>query len=240
VFGPIKRAQSPGGAGASGAAATAKASLPRPSRLLTNAAPCGTVLSWDTSPGATRYRVLRAEYRAVELNVASPPVLPNGQVMSEAMPVPAAPGSGTPKRVLVAGKYVAIGTTTKTSFVDRTAKRGARYDYEVVAVGAAGETSQPSNVAAVPSQLPKATFTRLNSTIRQLRGGNQKLLGLAAAARTTWTAKGPSASLKLLDQLSSTVGVRRAGARDAGAVGEVQDAILRLERRAGVPAACSG
>ena len=76
-------------------------------------------------------------------------------------------GTGTTHRVWIAGPYTAIGVTTKTTFVDRSAAQGARYNYEVVAVGSSGATSQPSNVAAVPSQASTATFGELDAALAQ-------------------------------------------------------------------------
>jgi subtilase family serine protease len=232
TFGPVKRAAAPGASGGS----AQPASLPAPSRLLANAESCGNVLTWDAAPGARQYRIMRSEYRTADVSLEMPVTVPG----EFTMPAPASTGGTAAKRqrVQIAGPYAVIGSTTKTSFVDRTAKPGTHYNYEVVAVGARRQVSQASNVATMPSEMAKATFVRLNAAIRRLGADEQRLLSLAGTARTTWTSTGPSASLKILGQLRTAVDGGARGASNAAAISDVRDAIFRLERRARVNAVC--
>jgi hypothetical protein len=240
-FGLVKRAAADSGSGASldtGSAAS-RAALVSPRRLITDSQPCGTALTWDASPGASRYRILRADYRSAVVNVALTP-----QLGPDAMPTPAPPGTpGKKKQIWVAGRYVSIGTTTKPSFVDRTAKQDGRYNYEVVAIDASGHASMPSNVATAPSQAPKVTFVDLNTAVTRLaatasRTPAAQLLRLATAARTSWSAN-RAASLRVLAQLGDVVDATSTRhAAGPAAKYDVRDAIFRLERLAKAKAAC--
>jgi hypothetical protein len=154
------------------------------------------------------------------------------------------------QRVWVAGPYRVIGTTTKSSFVDRTAKSGGRYNYQVVALNSAGRPSPSSNVATTPPETSKAAFSDLNVAVRRLvgtmkegAGGTTKLLQLTTAARASWYKTGPAASLPILGQLRNVVEARKAGAGSAAATvasSDVYDAIFRLQRRAQLSTACKG
>ncbi len=236
-------------------ATTASVSPLPPRRLLADAQACGTVLSWDaTGNGSTtRYRILRSDYRAVDLKLSVLPRL-NGQVLPDAMPTPARPGRPSKRqRVWVAGPYHSIGTATKNSFVDRSAKPGARYNYQVVAEGAAGGASQPSNIATVPSQTATVAFGQLSAAVQRLvdssktggtgKGTGTTLLHLVTTAQASWQQSGPSASLEVLARLR-TAAASPAASGQTGRVAatvakrDVQDAILRLERRANLNAAC--
>jgi hypothetical protein len=243
-------------AGAAGDAARAadRVALERPTRLLAEVTPCGTALSWDRTDGATSYRILRANYRAVDVNFRVPPKLPNGTYPPDALPLPALPGSrgSKSKRAWIAGDYRVIGTTRAPSFIDHSATRGGRYDYVVVAVGASGAASHPSNVAALPTQLPRATFSRLDAGIRRVAGtpngtdGKRgtaatasALLELADAAETSWQRTERAVAVRRLSQLRAMVEAYSSHAKNAAAVSDLQDTILHLQRRASVDAACT-
>jgi hypothetical protein len=251
---PSRRTASP-----SGSASTAAPPKPvgpplaPPTRLLTDVRPCGTALTWDRTPGATRYRILRADYRTAGFGGALSPLL-SGELSPELLKQATRAGSGD-QRLWVAGQYTSIGTTTKRYFVDRTAKRGARYNYEVVAEGPGGQVSGPSNMATVPAPTTKATFGALNTAIRRLiatsdqkQSGSSarvrtKVLSLASAARASWQQAGPAASLPILAQLRNAVSAQSSPSSRAAATAaksDVQDAIFQLERRANLDAACKG
>ena len=133
---------------ANGARATAAATLDRgpspvarPARALADRHRCGTVVSWDRSPGAVRYRVLRADERRLR-NVPLPErrVLPGGEVPDD-------PLSGPRTRrgdLTVPGPWRGIGTTNRSWLVDR---RGGAARYQVIAVPRRGPASAPSNTA---------------------------------------------------------------------------------------------
>jgi len=210
---------------------------PAPRRLVAATAPCGTGLSWDAAPDARRYRILRAEYRPYRVNLNVPPRLTGDGFSPDAMAVPATPGSPHTRSVdiPVAGAYVDIGTTASTTFVDRTAKKGTHYNYEVVAIDRAGKPSQPSNVATVSAPASQVGFAGLQAAVRRLDGHPRQVLALTAAARTAWSASGPSASVKLLAKLRTALAAHKG---EASAVADARDAIFRLERVASMNVAC--
>ncbi len=237
-----------GGVGASSADATSPAVSPPPRRLLADTQKCGTVLSWDATSGATRYRILRSEYRAVDVNLGVQPRI-NGQVLSGASAdagtcgKPLEPTAGVARRSVPDDRH-----HEEELFRRRGAKPGVRYTYQVVALGAPGTASQPSNTATVPSQTASNTFGQLNVAVQRLidssnrSGGAVKgstLLRLATVAQASWQKVGPNASLKALDRLRTAAGLSTgAPSRVATTVAmtDVQDAILRLERRASLHA----
>jgi hypothetical protein len=149
------------------------------------------------------------------------------------------------RQLWIQGKYVAIATTTKTSFADTTAKPGGRYSYEIVAIDGSGNASAPSNVATVPTNQP--TFSDLDAAVQRLSAADHAAAGtslvrLASAAKASWRQDGPAASVKLLDQLRTAVTAQRGGVHGAAAsaaLSDVQDAIFRLERSATLHAACN-
>jgi hypothetical protein len=168
-----------------------------PQNLLTDVQPGGTVLSWDPSAGAARYRVERAQYIDAPLSLQPPAMLPEGLPGEDAVPVPVAPGTpgSLDVRVPVLGSFQSVGTTTSTFFVDRTRTPGVRYLYRVVAETASGEPSALSNLQQVPDPRPPATFAELERAahgstliagIAQAHGDRARVLSrLAQLARTT-------------------------------------------------------
>jgi hypothetical protein len=219
---------------------------PPPRRLLTDPQACGTVLSWDRSRGSARYRILRARSRLVrDIGVWKPPALPNGFV-GDLPPTPASPGQpgSTREDIRITGSFAPLGTTSRGFFVDRDATPGARYTYQVIAESPSGGTSMPSNTAVVPSERPAATFGEVRRLVRETtargklpRGtadARSALLALESRARARWERTDRSAALGSLGRLRDAVGdelgdIRRI--RDSGADEELQDAVLRLERR---------
>ena len=154
-----------------------------------------------------------------------------------------------PEGMWVAGPYTAIGMTTKTTFVDRNATPRARYNYEIVAVGDSGGMSQPSNVAAVPSQASAATFADLHTAMARLSDGAsaknesamRELTRLASDAQVSWRRTGPSASLPVLKRLATDLAANRTRsvlAANPGAASDVQNAIFRLQRLASIDRVC--
>ena len=229
-------------AGSTGTPLLGSASSPH--QLLAVGQPCGTALSWNAIRGATRYRILRADYRALTLNVKQAQTL-IAQAVPDLTPPPPNPNAPKTQQVSVPGRYTAIGTTTKTTFVDHGAQPGSRYNYEVVAVSSSGETAPPSNVATVPTQAANATFDALNSAIRRLgdsttAGRSVQLLRLATAVQTGWQ-HGAGTSLETLGQLETAVDATGAGVHGAdgrAAMSDVQEAISELEGRANLASAC--
>ena len=131
---------------------------PIPQALMTDVQEKGTVLSWrpGAAPAGTRYRVMRAAYTDVQLGLAPPEVTANGFPLEGALPrvgAPGANGAGIADLPLRQG-FSSIGTTQDRFFVDRTARHGARYAYQVVAEPPSGARSAPSNVQVVPDPRP--------------------------------------------------------------------------------------
>ena len=168
-----------------------------PRHLLTDAQRDGTVVSWEPSGGAVRYRVERAAYVEAQLSVRRRPGLPGGLPSEAAAPQPAPPGApgSVDLRVPVRKPFTALGTTNRPYFVDRTRQPGTRYAYQVVAETSRGGASRPSNVQVVPDPRPPATFRQLEdaglpsnavAAIAQAhrRRGGPSLARLARLART--------------------------------------------------------
>jgi hypothetical protein len=148
----------PGTAAAASATAPKRTRPPIPQALLTDVQQHGTVVSWRAGAAAAgiRYRVMRATYTNVPLALSRPDVRPNGFPLEGALPVvsaPAAKGSSTADLPVTKG-FTTIGTTRERFFVDRTARGGARYAYQVVAEAPSGARSAPSNVQVVPDPRP--------------------------------------------------------------------------------------
>jgi hypothetical protein len=180
--------------------AATEAARPRvPQALMTDAQRQGTVLSWRSGAAAagTRYRIMRAAYTDVPLRLARPDVMPNGFPLEGALPrvgPPEATGAGTTD-VPVAKPFTTIGTTGERFFVDRTARRGVRYAYQVVAEARTGARSAPSNVQVVPDPRPApelaaasgrgmpATMSRVAHDAAIRRATLRRLARLRRAAR---------------------------------------------------------
>jgi hypothetical protein len=186
--------------------------------------------------------------------MSAPPRLPNGDVLPDAMPVPAfgAAGAKLHRQIDIAGPYVPIGETATTTFVDRSAKPGSRYNYEVVAVDGSGADSEPSNVATTSVRASNAPFGDLTTAIGRLvdvAGKNRTdaldasgLKRLATTARTTWRKSGPNAALRTVAQLRKAVAAQAGHARGAAqrtAVGDARNAVAQLERRLKLDATCN-
>ena len=145
----------------------------------------GTVVSWRApggAPSATRYRVLRTRYETAALPVVPPPLTANGFAAEGALPsgaVPGTPGS-TVAALPLAGRERTVGTTGRTFLVDRTARAGVRYAYEVVAETPGGASSAPSNRQVVPDPRPGAT---LGAVRRAAPGALPAATTLATLAR---------------------------------------------------------
>jgi hypothetical protein len=181
----------------SGASRLHAAQAPR--RVLTDVQRDGTVVSWESTADAVRYRVERAEYVDAPVSVWDSPVAPEGFALEGAQPKlapPGAPGS-VAVDVPVRKPFESLGTTSRAFFVDRTRRPGARYAYQVVAENPGGSVSKPSNVQVVPDPRPPATFAELERAgvrpraIASLAGGRRRgdegalarLARLARAAR---------------------------------------------------------
>jgi hypothetical protein len=141
------------------AAVPSRARPPIPQALMTDVQRNATVLSWrsPTTAAGTLYRVMRASYTDVQLALSRPDVTPSGFPLEGALPAVGAPGangSGSADLPVTKG-FTAIGTTPNRFYVDRTARRGVRYAYQVVAEAPSGVRSAPSNVQVVPD--PRST-----------------------------------------------------------------------------------
>jgi hypothetical protein len=199
---------------------------------------------------------MRARSRVVrDVGVWKPPALPNGFV-PDLPPAPASPEQpgNTRENIRVTGRFTPLGTTGKGYFVDRDARPGARYAYQVVAEAPSGEGSLPSNTAVVPSERPAATFGEVRRLVREttaegkpLRGRDHakaELLALESRARARRKRADRAAALGSLERLRDAIGDEfghAARLRDSGADENLRDAAFRLERRVRFAgAACAG
>jgi hypothetical protein len=169
------------------AAAAANGTPPIPEALMTDVQREGTVLSWRSRaavPG-TRYQVMRASYTDVPVGLSRPDVTPNGFPLEGALArvgAPGAKGLRTADLPLRKG-FITIGTTRERFFVDRTARRGAQYTYQVVAEAPSGARSAPSNVQVVPDPRPAPELAAAGAAAAAAT--MRRVADDAAARRTT-------------------------------------------------------
>jgi hypothetical protein len=202
-----------------------------PRKLLADAQRRGVVLSWQRSPGASRYRVMRAQYRVAK-DVRVPRPLLGGFVPDTSLPV--AGGNGRAATDLsVAGRFVSIGTSKRPVFVDRTAQAGNRALYEVIAIDGRRRSS-PSNIVRVPSKRPRVTFAEAGAALRRLAPSLRATLRRAlGAAKGHWQRGNRSAALRRLAELNR-LDARQAQAStvaDRLTAEDLSDVVLRLKRR---------
>jgi hypothetical protein len=133
-------------------------------------------------------------------------------------PIVAAAGTphGSAADLPVMTDFSSLGITSAPVFVDRTARRGERYAYQVVAETASGARSAASNVQVVPDPRPPATLERVH---RELGGSALSARATMAAVARNQDAR--TATLRALARL-------RRGARRGS---DVRFLIERLQRR---------
>ena len=168
-----------------------------PRHLLTDVQREGTVISWEPSANAVRYRIERAEYVEAPLTLRPPEIAADEFLGDIAVPQPAPPGTpdGIPVQAQLRKPFTTLGTTSRPYFVDRTRHPGTRYAYQVVAEAAEVGTSMPSNPQIVPDPRPPATFGQLREAMQEpgavsaiarahRRGVRDSLAGLVRLARS--------------------------------------------------------
>ncbi len=205
----------------------------RPSELLTDVQGCGTVVSWEPTAGAARYKVLRSTPRLVKV-----PLLKRTLLAGGAVPDDPPPFSGKEAKIKINGPPKVIATTSKPFYIDRGAVAGSLYD--VVAEGADGSLSAPSNVELAPSLFEPATFANAWAGLIPAHGsattasaadaGASALLGDAQAQWNSGDRAGALAALAQLDRtLGSSAATSSFGAGETRA--DMQDLVYRLQRR---------
>jgi hypothetical protein len=184
-----------------------------PRNLLTDTQRGGTVVSWEPSPRAVRYRVQRAQYVDAQVSLLPPPRAPGSFPSENALPqpVPAGTPGSVSEKAAVLGEFTRVGTTIRPVFVDRTREPGVRAAYRVVAETPSGRFSAPSNVQVVPDPRPAATFRQL----QRAAAGSLAVARIAHAQR-----RGDRRSLAYLTRLAHT-------AQNV----DVRQLAFRLERR---------
>jgi hypothetical protein len=136
----------------------------RPAALMTDATRQGTLLSWDRAAHAASYEVERAPFTSITLGLKPPATSREGWQFDDSVPTVTkvgAPGSVTTTLSLPGG-FTPVATTDSADYVDNTK---GHYIYEVIARGADGATSQPSNIETAPFGGAPATFKDLQSTL---------------------------------------------------------------------------
>jgi hypothetical protein len=168
----------------------------------------GTLLSWKPSPSAARYEVLAAPETSIKVYMQPQPVRPQGFNYEGAEPILASPGTAgaVPVSLSLPGEFEPVGTTSSAFFLAHTS---AHRIYEVVAMNARGDRSEPSNIQIVPTPEPAATFGSLQGVL------GSSVIGSSSSARAA-SVSGPRA---LLDE-----------AQAAWAQGERQTALLDVQR----------
>jgi hypothetical protein len=159
---------------------------PVPEALMTDVQREGTVLSWRSPAAAgTRYRVMRASYSDVRLDLSPPASMATGFPLEGAVPTIGAPGTAgsSTADLPVSEGFVQIGTTSERFFVDRTARPGERYAYQVVAEASSGVRSAASNMQAVPDPRPAPSLTAAG--VRGAASTMSRVANDAAARRAT-------------------------------------------------------
>jgi hypothetical protein len=174
-----------------------------PRGLLTDAQRAGNIVSWLPTGGVERYRVMRAEYESLKLTLADTPVMPDGFMLETQVPEVVPPGTPGAREVElpVLRDYTTIATARQPFYVDRTSKRGRRYAYRVIAVGASGDRSPPSAVQTAPDPRPPPTFAQL----ARMLGASTPSGKLALAARAQSDRGRRKAQLRMLAQLKRSV-----------------------------------
>jgi hypothetical protein len=126
-----------------GSSTTRSLSLASPRQLDVEGREGGTVLAWEPSARAARFRVLRATHT------------PNREIGAPELSSDA----------WLVGDYDLIGTTTQPFYRDATVSEGYRYSYFVQAEGTAGELSSASNIVTAPALALPVTFDSVKATV---------------------------------------------------------------------------
>ncbi|HEX3540151.1 MAG TPA: hypothetical protein VHT75_06855 [Acidimicrobiales bacterium] len=219
---------------ASTPAAPSAGALAAPGRLLADSQSCGTVLTWDASPGATSYTVLRTEMAPTTVSVGAKPPTP---VSDEAVPdlSPPSGSASTQTTLYVPGSAVTVGTTGTTSYIDSTAKANTHYLYQVVAQAAGGAVSAGSNTALVPSARPATTFNEVTSAITSasvhgdLASGADRVFTRLLQEAQRFAATNRPQAVAVLNQLAASFA--NGSVTMATAQSDLSDVIFRLERQ---------
>ncbi len=209
-----------------------------PAELQADVQSCGTVLSWDSTPGVQQYHILRAEYRPNStIGTPAPPKfskLPNDLPLL--FPNPA--GSRTiPSNASIMGNFTEIGATSQTSFVDSSAKPGVRYAYQVVADYGQNALSGPSNLVVVPSEAPPVTFDSMSTEIQNL-ADQGKVDGSTAESMQSDLSRAHTAAsngdrtgaAQILQNLRQETNQSSGQTITTGAAKNLQPMLLRLQR----------
>ncbi len=190
------------------------------------------VVSWTPAAGTVAYRVYRAEVRderrRIRTNRLLRQLLRMTRGLVKLMPNLYLPSA--PKQLWIPGKYSLVGTAQTWYYVDESAEKDKRYLYWVEGVDAAGNSSEPSNIAAYS---PDAAL--LDLTGAGIRARLEKELGQGTGEMRTVVQqiydrvaagdKMPAATP--LAQLEATGGM----GLDVGARLELQCLLRQLQRR---------
>jgi hypothetical protein len=205
----------------------------RPTRLLVDAQQAGTVLSWDRVRGARGYRVLRARYGTLRTTLPRP-ARRDAFVGDAAPDVASWTGSPAVANLPFEKPYATIGTTSRPMFVDRSARRGAKYRYVVEAIGAGG-VSPRSNFALIPSAQPRPTFGGVDDALDRLPPDLARdLRAQLAQARASWTRGRRRPALRALDRMLHSgrrTAARASSVADRAAQDDTSYEVFRLLRR---------
>ena len=192
----------------------------------------GTLLSWNPSRSAVRYRVLSASELSLTVYMEPQPTVPGGFPYEGAEPIltePETPGA-IPVTLTGPSEFETLATTTDPYFV---AHQSGKRVYEVMAEGADGRSSGPSDIQIAPEPEPPATFASLQGVLSAPGAGfgttaataarvgaPTRLQRLLAAARSSWSHGRRGAALRDVHELNAL----------SAAGSEVSAMATRLER----------
>ena len=168
-------------------------SAQKPMLLEAEVLPDKVILSWDEVPNTNHYRIWRStladERRFVERNPFISGVL---KVARKLLPlIRQAYLPPLPEKLWIPGPYAEVGTSKNGLYVDPLA-HGERFHYYVEPIAADGTAGEPSNLVAVPSLAPVATFSALSAHVdalcmRRKQAGQNNLDALQVTLVDAWT-----------------------------------------------------
>jgi hypothetical protein len=207
------------------AGSTAEAAAPPPASAAATSASCGSVVSWQPSPGATRYVVSRSADKTIRgVALEPPPRLPGGFSLPSIPEAVSSPTAAIP----IPAPYARLAVTTQTSYVDRSAKPGVHYQYKITPENG----SSPGPVSTVVGQTPPTTATQIRAQITSLAADGQLSSTKARGLKTRLTAvdKAPQVASVQARALRSLAGAVKPSGASSAAVADLGAAVSSLAR----------
>ncbi|HEY63318.1 MAG TPA: hypothetical protein G4O02_01985 [Caldilineae bacterium] len=207
-----------------------------PARLQAERVDRKVILSWEPAARARRYRIWRArvsdERRAVEQNPFLRRLLKIARAVLPTLQNVYLPP--LPEKLWIPGAYEEVGSTDQTIFVDPSGGEGV-FLYYIQAEGADGKALGCSNLVAVPSLAPRATFDRLMKAFDERMHGQDleedALRDAIERARAAALAGDVSEADRILGEIMQGLTEGRFGVGDPIALEDIALLVSRLRRR---------